>query len=179
MGSGRGLGLGLGCADACAARPAYSLLLTTYYLLLTPDSLLFRCVCRAADAERVAALALELATGGKRGGKGGKAGKGGGPAAAGVAAAFIGGSKPNAPLTLTRTQTRAPNPNQALTLTPTLTRQAERSCPEAAELHSRRRRRHAQRRRQQVCHALDSNPRLADAADRSATHTFEPRLGQR
>ena len=51
----------------------YSLLLTTYYLLLTPGSLLCRCVCRAADAERVAALALELATGGKRGTKGGKA----------------------------------------------------------------------------------------------------------
>ena len=57
---------------ACAARPAYSLLLTPYYLLPTPDSLLFRCVCRAADAERVAALAIELATGGKRGTKGGK-----------------------------------------------------------------------------------------------------------
>ena len=31
-----------------------------------------RCVCRAPDAERVAALALELATGGRRGNKGGK-----------------------------------------------------------------------------------------------------------
>ena len=31
-----------------------------------------RCVCRAPDAERVAALALELAAGGRRGNKGGK-----------------------------------------------------------------------------------------------------------
>ena len=49
-----------------------------------------QCVCRAADAGRVAALALELETGGKGGKrKGGK----GGPPAAGVAAAFIGSGK--------------------------------------------------------------------------------------
>merc|ERR1719149_635005 len=66
-----------------------------------------RCVCRAADAERVAALALALATGGKRGNKGGKGGKAGGPAAAGVAAAFIGGNKPSAP---TSKQQQSVNP---------------------------------------------------------------------
>lgn len=66
-----------------------------------------RCVCGAVDAERVAALALELATGGKRGNKVGKGGKAGGPAAAGVAAAFIGGGKPSAPAPKQQSFTRA------------------------------------------------------------------------